>query len=203
MALEKLSLQNNQLTQIVIPNECVALKELSLYGNLSLLISSKTLEINRAQIKLFNSNEYKAKSHLGELYNKIASTKTLNKMVEMSYDEFSSLFLLLKEADKNRIYELIWKGAGSPLGDSQWGEHHCFDDIVLFAMAVQRSIFDKFNALGEVEKCKVEGEVYRSAASTQGKTDEMQKDPLWDKHHALDDLALLADALFALESGEL
>jgi len=111
---------------------------------------------------------------------------------------------LLTETQKNKIFHTVSKGAGRPVGDTQWGEHHCFDNIVLFSTAVQKSIFDTFNELPQEERNKVEHEVYRLVVAHFGEeTREMQNDLFWAKHHALDDLVLLAEALFNVKEGRL
>ena len=110
-------------------------------------------------------------------------------------DDIKAFFLSLSLADKNLIFEMVWAVAGRlPTNDLQWGEHHVFNDMNCFYLAVRKGISTKLDRLSQEQKNQVYHNVYRFAAAYR-LVDGNNTDLQWGEHHALENLPRLADAV--------
>ncbi len=67
-------------------------------------------------------------------------------LLKRNPSDLKSIFADLSSADdKNLIYHSVWECAEQPLGDPQWGEHHVFDNMDRFKLAVKQALLRKIS----------------------------------------------------------
>lgn len=127
--------------------------------------------------------KYKPSSDLGKLYQAIfkEDDRTIDPLFSGIKDQ---VFL-------NRIYAHIEKLSKNV---QNWGKDHIFDDLDILFQAFQLALVEHTKALPKDQADRLYGIIYSLAGSP--KTDDDQ----WGEHHALDNNALLADALSHLWS---
>jgi Leucine-rich repeat (LRR) protein len=157
--LTELNLSYNQIK--VIPEELAKsqLKLFFLHNNPLLFISYDRLcSSDDIFIKNANFNSYNCLSDFSKLL-KTCSSEILD------IEAIKAAFARLKYSDQCLIFEMVYleacrNGVGIASWDLQWGEHHVFDDMDRFCMALRRAVVIKFNRLSSEQKNRVYAESY-------------------------------------------
>ncbi len=183
--LTELHLDSNKLTEI--PDFAHLTKLINLYLNENRLMVIPDAILQRFAdcefARLFTSQlTYQCQTPLASLYQSFLANKSSHEQIHA--------FDALDQKDKNLIFEMVWEAAGKPVtSDSQWGEHHAFDEMPRFRIAVQKAILKKLNSLSPEKNDQVYGEIHHLAGQP------LTEDSQWGKHHAEEHPARLADAL--------
>lgn len=220
-ALQMLYLANNQLFSLPegLFHRVPPLHSLALTGNrltsipeglfqgitppLTLSIGFNPLLISWNPLPLFQTGaafqeemraffNYPCRSPFARFYQLAAggsSTETLR-------EAFSGLPIFIK----NGIFGMVWEEAGRPEGDSQWGEHHAFDDMQIFKRVLNKCVKETFTWLSTAEKNAVYGHVYHLARSENGADNLDFNVYNWGEIHAFDNILRLIDAMCALDT---
>jgi Leucine-rich repeat (LRR) protein len=127
-------------------------------------------------------NSYNCLSDFSKLF-KICSSETLD------LEAIKTAFARLKHSDQCLICEMVYREAGIISKDLKWGEHHIFDNMDRFFMALKRAVVTKFNRLSSEQKNRMCAEVYNLAGRPQ------THDVRWGEHYALDCIPRALDAM--------
>jgi len=168
-ALKGVNLSHNLITQIDPQTfvGCSGLQRLYLYNG-ALLCMLEVEDINFVTAFSAFSN-YVCRSPWAIFYKALSEGK-----VPMS--DVAERLTGLEE--RNLIYEMVyWEAkaaaeqAGTVFdtnGDHQWGEHHVYDDPVLFCRALKRAVREQFNRLSAEQQHTVHGNIYRRVKEDTG-----------------------------------
>jgi leucine-rich repeat protein SHOC2 len=196
-------LRLTQLTAIALEDNPLIVVPYNVLGSSNVLIKNNSIS------QLQRESRFPPASPLAKLYRSILQSsqsyfdkaiKTAKSYISIIYPTFSeptpeekikTLFSSsLPTADQNLIFEMVWFYAGSQTtDDSQWGEHHVFEEMERFYLSVRKAITTKLERLPQEKKNMVYGKVWELA----GKPN--TRDRQWGEHNALNNLTRLADAL--------
>lgn len=183
-ALELLNLNNNFLTHLpclsTLPQLCV----INLDHNFWMFIPNdvtKRFIDNPVIQKYIDQLNYKGQTSLGRFYQMVIKQET---STEALIHAFNTTLLM---NDRHLIYEMVWEHSNKPSGDPLWGEHHAFDNMDIFFLAVQAAIKTKLSRLTKAQA----NLVYQKACELANRP--LSEDIQWEE--LINHPALLADAL--------
>jgi hypothetical protein len=131
---------------------------------------------------------YACQSPFARFYQLVAEGGPLE-AVKQSFSE-------LPDTLKNSIYGNIWLVADRPdYDDPQWGNHHAFDSMRVFKLALKWVVRDRFEALTAKQKNAVYDHVCHLARSERGAETVDFNVPEWGELHAQDNILRLIDAM--------
>lgn len=170
--------------------QCMHLRDHSLMFIPDEILESKNFHIrnNKSWLSLYkNELRYRSNSKLAQLYQSI--------ILRSDDVQIKKLFSSLDPIDKNLIFEMVWVCAESPkTEDTQWGEHHTFENMNRFYLSVRKAIATKLERLSLDQQNKVYENVYRLAKNR------LTENREWGEVHALEHYPRLADAIDMLKN---
>lgn len=151
----------------------------------------------------FNGLTTQEQIYAVEMFTHLAQSQSVAELVNLivqfdgrgSPDEMRRALYDFPPPIRNDIFWRVWRGAGSPEGDPNWGENHVFDDMQIFGRAFQESV----DSLSLGQKFAVYAFIYNLARSRTGLR--LANFQPWGCSQAQDNILRLIDAMEMMRQG--